>query len=178
MKGIGRRDFLKYCIGSAAVLGLDLTVVGQLQKALAGDGTLPTVVWLNGANCTGCTVSLANRISSDGPTDIADLLINYIDLAFHPNLMGASGDLAVQTLHNATDGAGFILAVDGGIPTAFGGHTCMLWTEKDGREVTHKRQSLTWRQGPLPHYASAPVQVSEESLREPPTPQASKAYAN
>ena len=141
MKGIGRRDFLKYCVGSAAVLGLDLTVMGRLQKALAG--AHPTVVWLNGANCTGCTVSLANRISSDGPTDIADLLINYIDLAFHPNLMGASGDLAVETLYNATtDKAGFILAVDGGIPTAFNGHTCMLWTEKDGREVTAQEAVL------------------------------------
>ncbi len=139
MKGIGRRDFLKYCIGSAAVLGLDLTVVGRLQKALAG--AHPTVVWLNGANCTGCTVSLANRISSEGPTDVADLLINYIDLAFHPNLMGASGDLAVQTLRNATDGSGFILAVDGGIPTAFDGHTCMLWTE-NGREITAKEAVL------------------------------------
>ena len=143
MKEIGRRDFLKYCIGSAAVLGLNLTVVGRLQKALAADGAgLPTVVWLNGANCTGCTVSLANRISTDGPKDVADLLINYLDLAFHPNLMGASGDLAVQNLHNATSsGTGFILAVDGGIPTAFDGHTCMLWTE-NGREITAKEAVL------------------------------------
>lgn len=130
---IGRREFLKYCIGSAAALGLPLSVLGKLEKAFA-EGTLPTVVWLNGANCTGCTVSLANRFSTQAPTDIADLLVNTIDLAFHPNLMGAAGDLAVDTLIQATSGE-FILAVDGGIPTAFGGHSCVVWTE-NGIEVT------------------------------------------
>ena len=97
-------------------------------------GGCPPIIWINGANCTGCTISLANLFSTQGPTDVADLLINTIDLAFHPNLMGAAGDLAVAQLKNAAEGP-FILAVDGGIPTAFGGRTCMLWTE-GGREIT------------------------------------------
>ena len=136
MKDVSRRDFMKYCIGSAAVLGLNLSVLGKLEKALAAGGG-PPIIWLNGANCTGCTVSLANLFSeSAGTTNVADLLLNTIDLAFHPNLMGAAGDLAVAELRNAsTREGGFVLAVDGGIPTAFGGRTCMLWTE-DGREIT------------------------------------------
>lgn len=135
MQGISRRSFLKYCIGSASILGLDLSVVAKLQKALAANGEgLPTVVWLNGANCTGCTVSLANRISSEGPADITDLLVNTISLEYHPNLMGAAGDLAVSVLNQASSGD-FILAMDGGIPTAFGGHTCTLWSE-NGRDIT------------------------------------------
>ena len=140
---VSRRDFLKYCIGSAAALGLPLSVVGKLEKALAAAGdALPTVIWLNGANCTGCTVSLANLISNERPSDIADLLINYIDLAFHPNLMGAAGDLAVQRLNEAVSGS-YILAVDGGIPTAFNGHTCILWTDENGQEVTAKDAVLS-----------------------------------
>lgn len=142
MKQIGRREFLKYCIGSAAALGLNASVIGKLEKALAADGAgLPTVIWLNGANCTGCTVSLANLVGSQAPTDVADLLVNTINLAFHPNLMGAAGDLAVKSLKEAA-AADFILAVDGGIPTAFDGHTCMLWTE-NGREVTAKEAVLS-----------------------------------
>jgi hydrogenase small subunit len=134
---IGRRQFLKYCVGSAAALGLPLTVVAKLESALAADGVgLPTVIWLNGANCTGCTVSLANHLSQQAPTDIADLLVNHIDLAFHPNLMGAAGDLAIQTLNQAVNNA-YVLAIDGGIPTAFDGHACMLWTE-NGHEVSAK----------------------------------------
>ena len=35
-------------------------------------------------------MSLANP-RRDGPKDVADLLINTIDLAYHPNLMGAAG---------------------------------------------------------------------------------------
>lgn len=88
-----------------------------------------------------CTVSLPNLFSDNGPADIADLLINTIDLAFHPNLMGAAGDLAVQTLKEATAG-NFILAIDGGIPTAFNGHTCTLWTE-NGHDVTAKEAVLS-----------------------------------
>jgi len=132
---ISRRGFLKYCIGSAASLGLPLSVVGKLEEARAGaTDNLPKVVWLAGGNCTGCTVSLANRFAGDGPTDLVDLLTGTIDLAYHPNLMGAAGDLAVRRMREITAGS-FILAVEGGIPTAFGGHTCMLWTE-DGVDVT------------------------------------------
>lgn len=134
---IHRRQFLKYCIGSATALGLPLTVVGKLEKAFADESMpLPKVIWLNGANCTGCTVSLANRFSDQGPKDIADLLTGYIDLAFHPNLMGAAGDLAVQCLKEAASDS-YILAVDGGIPTVFNGHTCTLWTE-NGKDITAK----------------------------------------
>ncbi len=131
---IHRREFLKYCIGSAAALGLPLSVVGKLQNALAADAPLPKVIWLNAANCTGCTVSLANLFSDSGPADVADLLINTIDLAFHPTLMGAAGDLAVAQLLEASQGS-YILAIEGGIPRAFNGHTCMLYTNQ-GHEVT------------------------------------------
>jgi len=135
MRTIDRRKFLSYCIGSAAVLGLDRTVLGKLQAACAaGPETLPTVIWLAGANCTGCTVSLANLFSTTGPADIGDLLLNTIGLAYHPNLMGAAGDLAVQTLNQASSGS-YVLAVEGGIPTAFGGNACVLWSE-NGHEVT------------------------------------------
>jgi NiFe hydrogenase small subunit HydA len=132
---IDRRQFLKYCVGSAAALGLPMTVLGKLEQALAAQGTaLPKVIWLNGAGCSGCTVSLANLFSTSGPTDIADLLFNTIDLAFHPTLMGAAGDLAVQQLKDTAQGS-YILAVEGGIPTAFNGHSCMVWTDGD-KEVT------------------------------------------
>lgn len=116
-------------------MGLPMGVVGKLEEAMAANGPeLPKVIWLNGANCSGCTVSLANLFSDTGPADVADLLFNTIDLAFHPTLMAAAGDLAVQQL-NDTAAGNYILAVDGGIPTAFGGNTCLLWTDGD-KEVT------------------------------------------
>jgi hydrogenase small subunit len=129
---VTRREFLKYCTASAAALGLT-SALGPLAKALAAGGG-PPVIWLSAASCTGCTVSLANRISSTAPVDLADLLINTINLAYHPNLMGAAGDLAVQTLRKVDDGS-FILAVEGGVPTIYNGRTCILWSE-NGVDVT------------------------------------------
>lgn len=129
---ITRRDFLKYCTASAAALGLQATI-GPLDKVLAAGGG-PPIIWLSAASCTGCTVSLANRISGNAPIDLTDLLINTINLAYHPNLMGAAGDLAVETLRSVDSGS-FILAVEGGVPTIYNGKTCILWSE-NGVDVT------------------------------------------
>lgn len=129
---ISRRDFLKYCISSAALLGLDASMIGKLTKALANTG--PHVIWLSGSSCTGCTVSLANLISPSAPVDVADLLINVINLDFHPNLMGAAGNQAVEVLKKAASGP-FILAVEGCIPSAFDGNACILWNDS-GTNVT------------------------------------------
>jgi hydrogenase small subunit len=125
---VSRRNFLKYCIGSAAALGLEASLLGSLEKALATGGG-PPIIWLAASNCTGCTVSLANLISASKPTDVADLLINTVNLAYHPNLMGAAGSLAVQNALNAEKSGSFILAVEGGVPTAFGGRCCYVWRE-------------------------------------------------
>jgi hydrogenase small subunit len=149
---VSRRDFLKYCLGSAATLGLSTSVLGNLEKVFATGGG-PPIIWLSGASCTGCTVSLANLASVSKPTDAADLLINSINLAYHPNLMGAAGDLAVSTLRGVVDSKNYILAVEGGIPTAFNGYACVLWTEKDknnqDKEVTALEAVTSLAQGAL-----------------------------
>ena len=129
---VTRREFLNYCTASAAALGL-VETIGPLQKVLASTSG-PPVIWIKGASCTGCTVSLSNLASPTAPVDLADLLINTIDLVYHPVLMGAAGDLAVQTLQNASAGK-FILAVEGGIPTLYGGKTCTVYTQ-NGVDVT------------------------------------------
>ena len=126
---VSRRHFLKYCLGSAATLGLSSSLLGNLDKVLATGGG-PPIIWLAAANCTGCTVSLANRIAIDHPTDAADLLISNVNLAYHPNLMGAAGSLAVQNALKVEQSGTFVLAVEGGIPTAFGGRCCYVWREK------------------------------------------------
>ncbi len=95
------------------------------------------VIWLEGSSCSGCSVSLANLIgkcSDQGPTDIANLLINYIDTAFAKTYMSASGDLAVSCLKKAME-KDYVLVVEGGIPTAFNGMACTVFTE-NGHDVT------------------------------------------
>ena len=130
---VTRREFFSYVSASAAALGLTATLA-PLEKALAA-GSGPPVIWIKGASCTGCTMSLSNLVSSSAPVDLADLLVNTIDLVYHPTLMAASGDLAVQTLMANVQPGKFILAVEGGIPTLFNGTTCTIYSQ-NGVDVT------------------------------------------
>jgi len=50
--------------------------------------------------------------------------------------MGAAGDQAVAQIESAVNDGGYVLAVDGGVPTEFGGRTCYLWTDRNNNEVT------------------------------------------
>lgn len=124
-------------MGSAATLGLAPTILPKLAKALTEPGAIPTVIWIEGASCSGCSVALANLIgdcSEYGPTDFPDLLFNYINASFAKTFMSAAGDLAVSSLRQAQQGE-YILVVEGGVPTAFNGMACTLFSE-NGRDVT------------------------------------------
>lgn len=130
---LSRRDFLKLCTASSAALALSPLDLLRIEEAMASpDG--PSVLWLQGAACTGCSVSFLNRISPTAPVDAADVLINTVNLAYHPNLMAAAGDSAVAALRQAAVPGKYILAVEGGVPTAFGGAACLAFTE-NGRDV-------------------------------------------
>lgn len=101
---ITRRDFLKYCAVAAGALGLTTTDLMKLEQTLASTvaegGT--QVVWLNGAACTGCTVSLAN---SAYYSSIQDLLVPWLPAA------GAISDaLTPANLLSTTAVAGALLA--------------------------------------------------------------------
>jgi len=46
--------------------------------------------------------------------------------------MSAAGSGALDALEAAYAGAGYVLVVEGGGPTAFGGHACTAWSDADG----------------------------------------------
>jgi hydrogenase small subunit len=131
---ISRRDFLKYCGISAAALGLSSLDLLNLREALANPGA-PSVIWLQGSSCSGCSVSFLNLISSAAPKTAAEVLTNSINLIYHPTLMPAAGQSAAAVAEEAAVRGGYVLAVEGGIPTAFNGGACIAW-EHNGVEVT------------------------------------------
>lgn len=133
---VNRRDFLKYCGVSAAVMGLSSTELLHLEQALANPNS-PTVVWLQGSSCTGCTESFLNRISTAAPSAASDVLINSINLTYHPNLMSLAGQPAAQMLVDAYNRGGYIAVIEGGVPTAFGGACCFAYTY-NGVDYTFK----------------------------------------
>jgi len=131
---VSRRQFLTYCKNAAAALGLGATQLAQLEKALANPGA-PSVIWLSGSSCTGCSVSFLNRFAPSAPATAADVLIDVINLRYHPNLMAAAGESAAQVALEVMQAGNYILAVEGGVPTAFGGNACLAWSV-GGTDVT------------------------------------------
>jgi len=128
MLRITRRDFLKYCSVAAGALGLSAGTMMKLDNVLAKtvdiNGNSLPVVWISGAACTGCTISLAN---SAFYTTVQDLLINRIDLRYLDTLMASAGAQvntaqwdganSVNEARYVFDHLPYILAVEGAIPT-------------------------------------------------------------
>lgn len=131
---ISRRAFLKYCTASAAALGMTSLQLDALANALNSPNG-PTVLWLQGSGCTGCSISFLDFISGDDPQDAGEVLIDLINLAYHPNLMAGAGRTAVSAAKQAYDAGGYVLIVEGGVPTAFDGNACWAWTDQ-GHDVT------------------------------------------
>ncbi len=131
---ISRRAFLQYLGTAAAGLGLARTELAALAAALRNPAG-PNVVWLEGLACSGCSVSFLNHLSATPPRDVADVLIDVVNLRYHTTVMAAAGETAVDSAYEAYQSGNFILVVEGAVPTAFGGRACYAWHDH-GREVT------------------------------------------
>jgi len=145
---ITRRDFMKYCAISAGALGLASYDLAKIEKALATDYPGGThVVWLNGAACTGCTVSLTNTINAFSiqgliaPLDTIELALlgsppgtvdigpnGPLDMDFMETLNSAVGARAVDAAFTVlNNGDPFALCLEGAIQTADDGRYCQIW---------------------------------------------------
>lgn len=123
--GISRREFLKLCGLSGISLGLSQSLLREIVKAfeeaVAGR---PPVLWLQGSSDSGCSISLLNSVHPN----VAEVMLQLIDLQFHQTVMAASGELATSTLEEAAErhAGEFILAVEGAIPTGINGIYCTV----------------------------------------------------
>jgi hydrogenase small subunit len=112
---ISRRDFMKYCATTAAVLGLsELEFAAKVSEVLAAAPGKPPVIWLEGQDCAGCSISFAGSLYPS----IAAMLLERVSLRYHEALMAASGHVAERALHETIEKGGFVLCVEGSIPTA------------------------------------------------------------
>ncbi|MBW2171672.1 MAG: hydrogenase small subunit [Deltaproteobacteria bacterium] len=112
---ISRRDFMKYCATTAAVLGLsELEFATRVSEALAAAASKPPVIWLEGQDCAGCSISFAGSLNPP----FAAMILDRVSLRYHEAVMAASGHVAEAALHQAVEAGGFVLCVEGSIPTA------------------------------------------------------------
>ncbi|MFW0967395.1 MAG: twin-arginine translocation signal domain-containing protein, partial [Thermacetogeniaceae bacterium] len=121
MSQISRRDFLKVCAGSVAAVSLSQLLFPELAKAAPASGK-PPVIWLQGASCTGCSISLLNS----GQPGMKEILTEIIDLKFHPNVSAAAGELAMKVIDETKEAGKFYLVVEGAVPTKDGGIYCTV----------------------------------------------------
>jgi hydrogenase small subunit len=114
-KGLSRRDFLKFCAGTAAALGIsELFSAEEVAHALEAAAKKTPVIWLEGQDCAGCTISLAS-IENPG---IGSLILDKVSLRYHESLMAGAGHLADKVLDDTIKEGGFVLIVEGSIPSA------------------------------------------------------------
>lgn len=99
--------------------------------------TIIPVISIQGQNCTGCVTStLCSEYPSIKNILLQDLIPGFkLDFVFHPTIMTASGNLAMEILEEAGKQKGFVLIVDGAIPTGDNGVYCVTG-EKDGKKST------------------------------------------
>ncbi len=135
--GLSRRNFLKLCGVSAAAMGIDTRTMQLVEQALANPNA-PVVVWLKGASCDGCSISLLNRIADEAPTDVASLLLENVNLIYHTNLTTLCGDTSVAALRQAYDTGNYVLVFEGGVPTAFNGNACVIYSYR-GHQMTYQQ---------------------------------------
>ena len=128
-----RREFLKLCSATAALGITDALSPKWVQALEVAAATKPSVIWLQGQNCTGCSVSVLN---TNHPT-IAEVLLKIISLEYHPNVMASAGDLAFNYMDIIAEKAKgkFFLVMEGAIPTKDNGIYCTIGA-KDGKEMT------------------------------------------
>ena len=58
------------------------------------------VIWLQGAGCTGCSVSIMNSVSPSIKNLLLDEVVpgSFLQFVFHPTIMAASGELSIEVM--------------------------------------------------------------------------------
>ncbi len=106
---------------------------------MTGKTTEIPVLWIQGAGCSGCSVSILNSVSPTIKNVLLDEVVpgKHINLRFHPTIMGSQGNLAIGVIHETMERfhGGFVLVVEGSVPTAAGGGYCTIGVS-DGRHLS------------------------------------------
>lgn len=97
------------------------------------------VIWIQGAGCTGCSVSVLNSVSPTIKNILIDEVIpgNHLNLRFHPTIMAGQGDAVIKVIDETQqqESGSYVLVVEGAIPTAEDGNYCTVG-EENGKAVS------------------------------------------
>ena len=135
-----RREFFKTAGRVAALWGLAPSVIPSLAEAVEElESSQSPVLWLQGSNCSGCSVSLLNTY----PLMPVSLLTKHLSLKFNQTISTAQGELAVGVVNQTISHADYILVVEGAVPAGmpkacmFGGETFPAQLLRAAAGATH-----------------------------------------
>lgn len=113
--GVSRRDFLKYSASMAALFGISqFEFTTKIAQALERASKKPPVLWLEGQDCAGCSISFTQILNPPSTT----ILLDKISLRYHETVMAAAGHLAEKVYHDTVKDGGYVLVVEGSVPSA------------------------------------------------------------
>jgi hydrogenase small subunit len=123
LAGLSRRDFLTFCTGVAATLGLPAAAGVKIAEAATAPKR-PPVIWLSGQECTGCSESL---LRATHPT-LETLILDAISLDYHEALSTPAGHQAEAAMHASIEAnkGKYVMVVEGAIPTKDDGIYCKI----------------------------------------------------
>lgn len=97
------------------------------------------VIWLQGAGCSGCSISVLNAVSPRIQNLLLDELVpgHQLNLMFHATIMAGQGEPVIEVLKDTEKNrkGSYILVVEGAIPTAEGGAYGSIG-ERSGKHLT------------------------------------------
>jgi len=94
-----------------------------------------SILWIQGATCTGCAVSVLNSVAPDARNLLVDEVIpgHHLNLCFLPTVMAGAGHVAMGALdavYRNKKGA-YLLVVEGAVPAGDGGVYCSVGEDGD-----------------------------------------------
>lgn len=136
---LNRREFMKMCTGTVAGLGISQVFNPALLAAMTKAAKNHPVIWIQGAGCTGCSVTILNATEPN----IKKVLLEIISLEFHPTLMASEGETALEHMYKIADEfkGKFSLVVEGAVPRAENGAYCIIG-EVMGKDGHHKEITM------------------------------------
>ena len=122
LRGVTRREFLKFCAVVTGALGLPARFAPQVEAALTDAAKRPPVVWLEFQDCTGDSESFLRAARPSA----ADIILDTISLDYHETIMAAAGKQAEAARNKTIAAGGHIVVVEGSIPTKDDGLYCCI----------------------------------------------------
>jgi len=114
-QGVDRRDFLKYCMATAALFGIsEFEFTTKLAHAVETASKKPPVIWLEGQDCAGCTIAFLGVMNPP----VSSIILDKISLRYHETAMAAAGHMAEEIAEETVKKGGYVLVVEGSVPSA------------------------------------------------------------